>query len=115
MVAKKLLIGIEFILIILLFSCNIGISKHDLEQEITKNFQEKLDTGSLKEYNISVKKVGLVRTSTNNYDGIITVLLENEEYNIALSVKTDIDSYIYEIKDGSFDFLKPYMLKKMGY
>ena len=101
------------VIFFILFSC--GISKEKLEQGIMKSQQEKFDTdSSLKEYGLKIQDVALLKTGSNTYDGIMTVLSEGEKYNISFTVKTDSDSYMWKFdKDSLESFVNRIVRKKI--
>ena len=110
----KILIIFLSLIILNLFSCRI--SKEEMEKSIVESFQKKMDTDAdYKEYGMKVQKVGLIKTAPNFYEGIVTVLMDDNEYNISITVKTDSNSYMWETKEGAFNFLLQKRLKKLGY
>ena len=114
MMYKKISLCIITILLLTLFSC--GISKDEMQQGIMKKQQETFDTDSFyKEFGLKIQEVSLLKTGSNTYDGIMTVLLEDERHNIPFTVKTDSDSYMWQIEADNLRFLTTYQLKKMGY
>jgi hypothetical protein len=78
--------------------------------------QETFDTDSFfKEFGLKIQNVTLLKTGSNTYDGIITVLLEDEKHNITITVKADSDSYMWEMDKDSLQFLIAYKMRQMGY
>ena len=93
-----------FMGIFLFSSC--GINKNEMEDSIKQSFQEKMDSDPyFKKYGMKVQKVVLIKTGSNSYDGLVTVLLKEESYNIRISVKTDSSAYMWETEPSAFTFL----------
>jgi hypothetical protein len=103
-----------FIGMFLLSSC--GISKYEMERGIKQSFQEKMDTdSSYKKYGMKVQKIYLIKSGSNSYDGIATVLLDDEIHDVSISVKTDGSSYMWETKPFAFGFLMQYELENLDF
>ena len=114
MMYKKISLCIVAISFLALFSC--GISKDEMRQGIMKKQQETFDTDSFyKEFGLKIQEVSLLKTGFNTYDGIMTVLLEDERYNVPFTVKTDSDSYMWQIEAEDLQFIIRHQLRKMGY
>jgi hypothetical protein len=100
--------------IFLLSSC--GISKDEMEREIKKSFQEKMDADSTyKKYGMKVQNVSLVKSGSNTYNGLVAVLLDGKTYDVSIEVTTDGSSYMYETKPLAFGFLLEYELKNLDF
>jgi hypothetical protein len=99
---------------VLLSSC--GISKDELEHDIKQSFQEEMDTDSnFKKYGMKVQKIYLIKSGSNSYDGIVTVLLGDETHDVPISVKTDGYSHMWETKPLAFGFLMQYELENLDF
>jgi len=111
---KNIFICFLAIVFLLLFSCSI--SKDEIKQGIMKKQQETFDTDSFfKEYGLKIENVSLLKTGSNTYYGIITVSLDGEKHNISITVKTDSDTYMWQMDKDSLHFLFSYKMKKMGF
>ena len=98
----------------LLFSC--GTSKENLQNQIKSSFQEKMNNDeSYSKYNIIVNGVTLVKASNNTYDGLVNVSLEDQKYDVPITVTTDGENMMWQTKPLAFGFLAQYELKKLGF
>jgi hypothetical protein len=115
MITKKM-IFVCFLSILWFTLSSCGISKDEMQQGIMKKQQETFDTNSFfKEFGLTIQDVTLLKTGYNTYDGIITVLLEEEEHNISITVKTDSDTYMWQIDESSLQFLINYKMRNLRY
>ena len=86
-----------FIIIVLFSMVSCGISKDEMQRGIIEKQQETFDTNpDYKEFGLIVQDVTLLKTGSNTYDGLMTVLFENEKFNVSLSIKTDSNTYMWE-------------------
>jgi hypothetical protein len=84
-----------------------GPSKDDMESEVKSSLQELLNTNpQFKGYSMTVKKVDLIKSSKTTYDGFATVVLGGNDYSVPLLVRVDGAEFMWEAKDGAFNFLQ---------
>jgi hypothetical protein len=99
-------VGLCTIIIVLIFLTFDLYDKSDYEEEIKQSFQEYVDTDSqYKDYGIKVLSVGLVKSTSNTYNGIVEVLYRGETYKVLITVTKDEDAFMWETKPNEFDFL----------
>ena len=104
-------ICVSFLIFLMLFSC---MDKSELEREIKKTFQQKMDTDpEYKKYGMKTQKVTLIKSGTYSYDGVVTVLLDGSAYDVPISVKADGSSVLWETKPLAFAFLFKHELKNI--
>jgi len=75
-----------------------------MEQNVEQSFQQKMDA-DYGEYRMEAKKVTLIKTGKNAYDGMVTVMINGDAYEVAISVKADNSSLLWETKSGALNFL----------
>ena len=104
---EKYYISFIFVIVFLLFSC--GLNKEAMQQGIMNKQQETFDNDPFyKDFGIVIQDVTLLKTGTNSYDGLMSVLIKNDKHNIPFTVKTDSNTYIWKIEADDLIFLLRY-------
>jgi outer membrane lipoprotein-sorting protein len=64
------------------------LSKDSIERIVAQEFQEKMDTDSFfSKYDITVRRVVLLKKSTNHYEGKIRILVGGASHSILLACR----------------------------
>ncbi len=97
-----------------LLSCSMN--REEMQNQIKTSFQQKMDSDSqYSKYKMIANSVTLVKSGNNTYDGMVNITLDGQQYDVAISVTADNDTFIWQTKPMAFSFLAEYELKKLGF
>lgn len=99
-------------LILLLYGC--GPSNEWVSETVRRSIEEKLTNDpTYSEYKLIVKSVTVVHESEGRYQGLVTVSLDDEEYQFPVTITADKENAIWRSEPGSFTFLFKHQMKKL--
>ncbi|VWC78562.1 hypothetical protein BLA17378_03750 [Burkholderia aenigmatica] len=83
---------------------SIHLSKDEIASSVKSGLQQKLDSGDLAEFHMSVKEVTVLHETGNKYRAMATVEFEGKPRQIAVSVVADGNQLAWETEQGAFLF-----------
>ncbi|HDR9026917.1 TPA: hypothetical protein QDB14_001087 [Burkholderia vietnamiensis] len=85
------------------YSCS-HFSKDEIAASVKSSLQQKLASGDLAEYHMSVTKVDILHESGNRYKAMATIDLDGKAHQIGLTVVADGTQLAWEAPPGAFLF-----------
>ncbi|HIE4193350.1 MULTISPECIES: hypothetical protein [Burkholderia] len=80
------------------------LSKAEIASTVKSGLQQKLSSGDLSEFHMSVKDVTVLHETGNKYRAMATVDLEGKPHQVAVSIVADGNQLAWETEQGAFLF-----------
>jgi hypothetical protein len=91
------------------------MSKGQVRQYVKNSFQREMNSDLIyRGFNIQVKKVVLINSGRNSYEGTINVLVNGEPDTVSIDVKVDGRDCAWQEVPFPYSFLVKHGLKNLG-